>query len=142
MAEIVTLREKSDNELRELLEEGMEEMFNLRFQRASGQLKDTSRVRKIRRDLAQVKTVLRERERAIAAASQEPAIAAVLDGKQWAAAARFEYEETAWRVTFEDGSGNELATAQVNLNKRQDYSRRDRRELAPPELVRSYEIAG
>lgn len=141
MAEIVTLRDKSDNELREMLENGMEEMFNLRFQRASGQLKDSSRVKKVRRDLAQVKTVLRERARAIDAAGQEAAIAAVLSGKAWAAAARFDYEESAWLVTFADSDGSELATARVNLNKRQGYSRRDRREQAPPQLVQSYEIA-
>ena len=39
------------------------EQFNLRFQRASGQLENTARVRQVRRDLARVKTILAERRR-------------------------------------------------------------------------------
>ena len=40
------------------------EQFNLRFQRATGQLENTSRVRQVRRDIARIKTVLAERARA------------------------------------------------------------------------------
>jgi large subunit ribosomal protein L29 len=40
------------------------EQFNLRFQRATGQQENTSRVRKVRRDIARVKTILAERARA------------------------------------------------------------------------------
>jgi len=39
------------------------EQFNLRFQRASGQLENTSRVREVRRDIARVKTVRAEKQR-------------------------------------------------------------------------------
>ncbi len=38
-------------------------MFNLRFQKASGQLENTARVRQVRRDIARIKTVLGERTR-------------------------------------------------------------------------------
>ena len=39
------------------------EQFNLRFQRASGQLENTARVRQVRRDIARIKTILGERQR-------------------------------------------------------------------------------
>ena len=39
------------------------EIFNLRFQRASGQLENTARVRQVRRDIARIKTILGERQR-------------------------------------------------------------------------------
>ena len=44
------------------------EIFNLRFQRASGQLENTARVRQARRDIARIKTILGERHRAAAKA--------------------------------------------------------------------------
>jgi len=40
------------------------EQFNLRFQRASGQLENTSRVREVRRDIARLKTVLQQKQEA------------------------------------------------------------------------------
>jgi large subunit ribosomal protein L29 len=45
------------------------EQFNLRFQKASGQLENTARVRQVRRDIARIKTDQRARELAAAAAS-------------------------------------------------------------------------
>ena len=42
------------------------EQFNLRFQRATGQLDNTARVRQVRRDIARIKTVLAQKERAAA----------------------------------------------------------------------------
>lgn len=44
------------------LEERYQELFNLRFQKASGQLKNTARMMSVRREIARLKTVLRERE--------------------------------------------------------------------------------
>ena len=41
------------------------EQFNLRFQKATGQLEGTSRIREVRRDIARVKTVMREQARAV-----------------------------------------------------------------------------
>ncbi len=55
------VRTKSDDELKESLVGLRKEAFNLRFQRASGQLENTARVRGIRRDIARIKTVLTER---------------------------------------------------------------------------------
>ena len=55
------LRTKSDDELKDSLVGLRKEAFNLRFQRASGQLENTARVRTIRRDIARIKSVLTER---------------------------------------------------------------------------------
>ena len=57
------VRTKTDDELTEQLETLGRESFNLRFQRANGQLENTSRVRQVRRDIARIKTVLGERHR-------------------------------------------------------------------------------
>lgn len=53
-------RAKTRDELKDELEALKKEQFNLRFQRATQQLESTSRVRQVRRDIARVKTVLRE----------------------------------------------------------------------------------
>ena len=52
------LKTKTPDELATELASLKKEQFNLRFQRASGQLEDTSRVRKVRRDIARIKTFL------------------------------------------------------------------------------------
>jgi large subunit ribosomal protein L29 len=54
------LRTKSVDELRESLLGLRKEAFNLRFQKASGQLENTTRVRQVRRDIARIKTVLQQ----------------------------------------------------------------------------------
>jgi large subunit ribosomal protein L29 len=51
-------RTKSQDELREQLLQLKKEQFNLRFQKATGQLENTSRVREVRRDIARLKTIL------------------------------------------------------------------------------------
>lgn len=51
------VRAKTPDELKALLLDLRKEQFNLRFQRASGQLQDTARVRVVRRDIARVKTI-------------------------------------------------------------------------------------
>jgi large subunit ribosomal protein L29 len=56
------VRAKTPDELSGLLLDLRKEQFNLRFQRASGQLESTARVRIVRRDIARIKTVLRQRE--------------------------------------------------------------------------------
>ena len=58
-------RARTDDELTEQLDTLGRESFNLRFQRASGQLENTSRVRQVRRDIARIKTVLGERQRRV-----------------------------------------------------------------------------
>jgi large subunit ribosomal protein L29 len=55
------VRAKGDQELREQLLQLKKEQFNLRFQRATGQLENTSRVRVVRRDIARIKTVVAAR---------------------------------------------------------------------------------
>ncbi|MBN1402568.1 MAG: 50S ribosomal protein L29 [Anaerolineae bacterium] len=56
------LHEMTTEELAQELEELEQEQFNLRFQRSSGQLDNTSRIKEVRRDIARVNTILRERE--------------------------------------------------------------------------------
>lgn len=52
------LRTKSPDQLAEQLLELKKERFNLRFQKATGQLENTARVREVRRDIAKIKTIL------------------------------------------------------------------------------------
>ena len=52
------LRGKTADELNDLLLDSKKELFNLRFQRASGQLENTARIGEVRRDIARVKTML------------------------------------------------------------------------------------
>ncbi len=56
------IREMSDEEIRAKIEELYRELFNLRFQKAIGQVKNTARFKEVRRDIARLKTILRERE--------------------------------------------------------------------------------
>ena len=56
------LHELGAAELEEKLEELNEELFNLRFQKATGQLDNPRRLGEVRKDIARVKTVRRERE--------------------------------------------------------------------------------
>jgi large subunit ribosomal protein L29 len=57
------LRTKTNDELKDQLIALRKEAFNLRFQRASGQLENTARVRQVRRTIAKIKTLLGERQR-------------------------------------------------------------------------------
>ena len=56
------LRELPDEELYVRIESAKEELFNLRFQVATGQLDNNRRLQKVRRDIARIYTVMRERE--------------------------------------------------------------------------------
>jgi large subunit ribosomal protein L29 len=56
------IRLKTDDELSAMLIDLRKEAFNLRFQRASGQLENTARVREVRRDIARIKTTLHGRQ--------------------------------------------------------------------------------
>ena len=56
-ARVADLRVMTDDQLDDEALKLKKEQFNLRFQRASGQLQDTARVRVVRRDLARVKTI-------------------------------------------------------------------------------------
>ena len=56
------LRNYTDEELKNLLEEKKRQLMELRFQLAMGQLKNTSLIKLTKRDIARIKTILRERE--------------------------------------------------------------------------------
>jgi large subunit ribosomal protein L29 len=56
------LRELPDEELVDRMEAAKEELFNLRFQLATGQLDNPTRLKEVRHDVARIATVLRERE--------------------------------------------------------------------------------
>ncbi|MDQ3829322.1 MAG: 50S ribosomal protein L29 [Candidatus Tectomicrobia bacterium] len=56
------LRDLADEELRGKLRELQEELFNLRFQLATGQIENVGRIRTVRRDIARMHTVLRQRQ--------------------------------------------------------------------------------
>ncbi len=60
------LREFTDEELITKLREAKEELFNLRFQTATGQLTNNNRLRTVRHEIARTHTVLRERELGLA----------------------------------------------------------------------------
>ncbi len=62
------LKEMSEAELRQKEKEVTEQLFNLKFQHATGQLENTARLPQVRKDLARVKTVLREKALATARA--------------------------------------------------------------------------
>ncbi|WP_027285691.1 50S ribosomal protein L29 [Rubritepida flocculans] len=66
MTKIADIRAKSADELQGMLLDLRKEQFNLRFQRATGQLEAVSRIRAVRRDIARVKTIMAERARAAA----------------------------------------------------------------------------
>ncbi len=58
---VADIRELNEQELEEKVKELKEELFNLRFQEATGQLENVMRIKEVRRNIARVKTVLRER---------------------------------------------------------------------------------
>ena len=58
------LRTKTVDELKDSLLGLRKEQFNLRFQKASGQLENTARVRQVRRDIARIKTLLQQKQQA------------------------------------------------------------------------------
>ena len=68
------LRTSTEDDLERQLREAKEELFNLRFQAATGQLESHGRLRTVRRDIARIYTVLRERELGIIGFI-EPAVA-------------------------------------------------------------------
>jgi large subunit ribosomal protein L29 len=63
MTKIADIRIKTPDELQAQLLDLRKEQFNLRFQRATGQLEATGRVKVVRRDIARIKFVMSERKR-------------------------------------------------------------------------------
>lgn len=64
------IRDLSHEEMVKKLEETKEELFNLRFQNATGQLDNYKRIRELKRDIARIKTVMRAQEIAAAEATE------------------------------------------------------------------------
>ncbi len=62
MAETAEIRDLPQDELERKLEETKEELFNLRFQNATGQLDNYKRIGQLRKEVAQLKTILRQKE--------------------------------------------------------------------------------
>ena len=65
------LRALNDEELVTRLREAKEELFNLRFQSATGQLENHGRLRAVRRDIARIYTIMREQELGIGVQASE-----------------------------------------------------------------------
>jgi large subunit ribosomal protein L29 len=63
------LRARTADQLEEQLLQLKKEQFNLRFQKATGQLENTARVRQVRRDIARIKTVLGQQQQQAAVAA-------------------------------------------------------------------------
>ena len=63
MTKIIDIRVKTPDELQAMLLDLRKEQFNLRFQRATGQLEAVGRIKVVRRDIARVKTTMSERQR-------------------------------------------------------------------------------
>ncbi len=62
MATVNELRTLDDDHLRAQIKGNYEELFNLRFQKVTGRLTNTARPRQVKREIARIKTILRERE--------------------------------------------------------------------------------
>jgi large subunit ribosomal protein L29 len=65
------LRELHDDELQTRLQESKQELFNLRFQMATGQLDNNRQLRTVKHDIARIYTILRERELGLSVAPEE-----------------------------------------------------------------------
>ncbi|MCL2632627.1 MAG: 50S ribosomal protein L29 [Coriobacteriia bacterium] len=65
------IHELTNDDLRSQLAEGRAELFNLRFQMATSQLDNTARIKLVKKDIARVLTVIRERELSQAAEAQQ-----------------------------------------------------------------------
>lgn len=62
MIPVKDLRAMTETELNQKLQEGYQELMNLRFRHATKQVENTSRMRVIKRDIARIKTIMRERQ--------------------------------------------------------------------------------
>ena len=71
MKRATEIRQMTNPELAEVINDAKQEMFNLRFQWASGQLEDATRIKQLRKDIARLLTIQRERELAAAFIREE-----------------------------------------------------------------------
>ncbi len=63
MMEAKEMRDLSDEDLSQTLQENLEELYNLRFQKASERIENPGRMKEIKRNVARIKTVVRERSK-------------------------------------------------------------------------------
>ena len=95
---IKNLNEKTNAEIEGFLKKSKEELFNLRFQAATGQLDNTARLKAVKHDIARMYTVLRERELGISQAGSSKSRYAWLEWDNASMSGRFlqkpEREET------------------------------------------------
>lgn len=70
MSKAAELRELKDEDLEARLEDSRQELFNLRFQHATNRLDNTARLGQVRKEIARLSTLLREREIAAAEGAQ------------------------------------------------------------------------
>lgn len=124
MANIVELRDMDNDQLEVMLDNSREELFNLRFQHASARLSDVSRIRVVKREIAQLEEVLHKRQLAIETAMENPDVFEAIQDSDWFAEARFSYEDSAWEVIFFDENDDELISTFVDLNKKKSKGRR------------------
>jgi large subunit ribosomal protein L29 len=95
----VSLRDRSDDELVEELQKAKESLFNLRFQGATGQLESHGRLKAVRRDIARIYTIMRERELGIVAVVAAPAEPKKAEAKAEKAEAKAEPKKAAAKKT-------------------------------------------
>lgn len=68
--DVKELRDMTDEELQQKAQQLKQELFNLRFQQATGRIENVMRIKQTRRDIARIKTILRENGLAAAQAAQ------------------------------------------------------------------------
>ncbi len=90
-----SLRGLDDDRLVDELRKGKEELFNLRFQSATGQLDNHGRLRAVRKDIARIYTEMRERELGIGTAPAAPAATADSSAKDTKKARKKKAEDSA-----------------------------------------------
>ena len=76
------LRDMTDEEIENKLAEAKEELFNLRFQLVTGQLDNPMRIKVVRREVARIMTVMRERELAVLDAAERQALETAGQGSE------------------------------------------------------------
>jgi large subunit ribosomal protein L29 len=118
MAYIVELRGMSDEQLEDRLENAREELFNLRFQQASARLENTSRIRAVRREIAQLQEALHKRRLPWTLLPHNRKLP-----KRWTIASGTPMctsimKRHGWIVSFRNPDGGELARAIVDLNRK------------------------
>jgi len=122
---VAELRELPDDQLIERLESHKEELFNLRFQLATGQLDNPMRIKDVRHDVSRILTVLRERqpEQAVEEELARADVEALAESRQAQAAGRKKGEP----LDVVLGPGEELREAE---GSEQETGKRTRRRRA------------